>query len=186
MRLFAERGVAAVSVREIAEAAEVSSSLVIHHYKSKEGLRAAVDERAAAMLVEVFAESLDGRAPQAMAGSVASRFAATLHAEPVLPRYVRRLLMDGGSVGEALFQTLFDATLQTMHALEQAGMVRPTDDDRGRAALVLVSDLAVIILRDQIAGVLGADPLSPDGVARWTTTAIDLYGPGLFTQRTGA
>lgn len=61
MRLFAERGIADVSVRDIGEAAEVSSSLVIHHYKSKEGLKAAVDERATAWVVDRLAIIKDGR-----------------------------------------------------------------------------------------------------------------------------
>lgn len=186
MRLFAERGVAAVSVRDIAEAADVSSSLVIHHYKSKGGLKAAVDERATTALVEVFAELLDGGPPDATAGSLAARFAANLQAEPVLPAYIRRLLVDGGTVGEALFQRLFDATVRTMESLKQAGVVRPAEDEPARAALLMVSDLAVIILRDQIAGVLGVDPLSTDGVTRWTKTAMEVYASGLFTLEAGA
>lgn len=57
MRLFAERGAAEVTIRDIAAGAGVSPSLVIHHYGSKEGLRAAVDERATA-LVEMFVKEL--------------------------------------------------------------------------------------------------------------------------------
>jgi AcrR family transcriptional regulator len=59
MRLFAERGAAAVSVRDVADAAGVSPSLVIHHYKTKDGLKGAVDERATATLIEVVAELAD-------------------------------------------------------------------------------------------------------------------------------
>ncbi len=186
MRLFAEHGVAAVSVRDIAEAADVSPSLVIHHYKSKDGLKAAVDERAAATLVEVFAELADTRPPEAAAASLAAKFAANLDAEPVLPAYVRRLLVDGGPVSEALFRSLFDAAVQAVDALEKTGVVRPSDDGPARAALLMVSDLAVIILREQLTGVLGADPLSAEGVARWTKTAMELYGPSLFTSEAGA
>lgn len=186
MRLFAERGVAAVSVRDIAKAAGVSSSLVIHHYKSKDGLKAAVDERAAAALVKVFGGPVDAGPPEAAAASLATRFAANVDAEPVLSAYVRRLLVDGGPVGEALFRTLFDAAVQAMDALEKAGVVRPADDGPARAALLMVSDLAVIILREQLTGVLGVDPLSAEGVARWTKTGMALYGPGLFTPEAGA
>ena len=53
MGLFAERGYAEVTVRQIASAAGVSPALVIHHYGSKENLRSVLEER-----VAVFVESL--------------------------------------------------------------------------------------------------------------------------------
>ena len=68
----------------------------------------------------------------------------------------------------------------------RAGVVRPSDDGPARAAFLMVNDLARDLLREQIAGVLGVDPLSGDGVARWTQTAMELYGPGLFTPEAGA
>ncbi|MEP7368844.1 MAG: helix-turn-helix domain-containing protein, partial [Dermatophilaceae bacterium] len=46
LRLFADRGQDSVTVREIAAAAGVSPSLVVHHFGSKDGLRAAVDAHA--------------------------------------------------------------------------------------------------------------------------------------------
>jgi len=44
MELFAERGYAEVTVRQIASAAGVSPALVIHHYGSKDKLRAVLEE----------------------------------------------------------------------------------------------------------------------------------------------
>ena len=60
MRLFARRGAAAVTIRDIAAEAGVSPSLVIHHYGSKQGLREAVDNRAIA-LVNAFGHRAHGR-----------------------------------------------------------------------------------------------------------------------------
>ena len=47
LRLFAERGADAVTVREIAAQAGISPALVLHHFGSKDGLRAEVDAFAA-------------------------------------------------------------------------------------------------------------------------------------------
>ncbi|WP_406206370.1 helix-turn-helix domain-containing protein [Streptomyces sp. NBC_01017] len=44
LRLFADRGPESVTGRQIAEAAGVSSGLVVHHFGSKGGLRREVDE----------------------------------------------------------------------------------------------------------------------------------------------
>lgn len=180
MRLFAESGVAAVSVREIAADAGVSPSLVIHHYKSKAGLRAAVDDRALATLLSLLAEFAEGGTGRAasLAGAVAER----LGVGSEVSAYVRRLLVDGGSAAEALFRALFDATLAMLGELEANGVARSVDDRSARAAFLLVNDLAVMLLRDQIALVLGMDPLSDPGIARWTETVLDVYAGGVFVE----
>ncbi len=56
MRLFAERGAAAVTIRQIAVAAGVSPGLVIHHYGSKGGLKDAVDRSAVAFFEEMIGD----------------------------------------------------------------------------------------------------------------------------------
>ena len=56
MELFAERGYADVTIRQIAAAAGVSPALVIHHYGSKDKLRAVLDERVAAFLESMLAD----------------------------------------------------------------------------------------------------------------------------------
>jgi len=56
MELFAERGDAEVTVRRIASAAGVSPALVIHHYGSKDNLRAVLEERVAAFVESMLAE----------------------------------------------------------------------------------------------------------------------------------
>ena len=83
MRLFADRGAAAVTVREIAAAAGVSAGLVIHHYGSKDGLRDAVDRRAVAFFEEMIGEF--GRLGEQGGGaSLAELFAARLESEPAM------------------------------------------------------------------------------------------------------
>lgn len=63
LQLFAEFGPHAVTVRGIAERAGVSPSLVIHHYGSKDGLRAAVDGH----VIQVF-EAILAQVPAISAG----------------------------------------------------------------------------------------------------------------------
>ena len=66
LRLFAERGIGAATIRDIATEAGVSSGLVRHHFGSKEALRDACDTYAAEEIA-VLREELIGQ------GRVATR-----------------------------------------------------------------------------------------------------------------
>ncbi len=180
MRLAAERGWGAVTIRDIAAGAGVSPSLVVHHYGTKGRLRDAADQRVS----EVFTELIDTffvlEDPGEVAVvSLASAFHARVGDSAVLG-YARRLLVDGGDAAARLFDALYSATLRMLDVLESRGLARPTDDHQGRAAFLLVSDLAVMLMRDEITRVLGIDPLSRAGLERWGRTAMDTYGRGMF------
>lgn len=179
-RLFADRGAAGVTVREIADAAGVSPGLVMHHYGSKDGLKAAVDRRAVAYFEEMLGE-LARIGEQGGSASLAELLAARLEHEPVMVDYVRRLLLDGGVAADALFARLFEATVAGMRSLAEAGVVRPAQDERIRTAFLLANDLSVLLLRRQIARVTGTDPLSREGLVPWTAAVMDVYTGGIFT-----
>ncbi len=182
MRLFAERGAAAVTIRDIAAAAGVSPALVIHHYKSKDGLGAAVRARALQTITEL-AEKFAQPATSPDLSSVASRFAERLEADPALLGYLRRLLVDGGEPAAELFRRLYELTSSSMASYEASGIVRRAAGDASvRNAFLLVNDLGVIVLRDQIAAVLGFDPLGRQGIIRWTEALTDLYQRGISTE----
>lgn len=180
MRLFADRGAAAVSVRDIAAEAGVSPSLVIHHYGSKNGLKAAVDAHVTAFFTEFVTEFIGASADELMAASTSTTLAERIGNGPVLA-YLRRLLVDGGPAAAALFGALYDMSLDTTSKFEDAGIMRCSSDDRTRAAVLLANDLAVVLLREQITAVLGTDPLSGDGLVQWSQTVMDVYMNGVLS-----
>jgi hypothetical protein len=143
-------------------------------------LKEAVDVRATALVDALVSEFMDPSRGSGTAVSLAGVFAERLEREPVLPLYLRRLLVDGGPAADALFRSLFDATLAGFAALEAAHLVRPAVENRVRAAFLLANDLAVVLLRDQLRAVLGADPLARPGMERWTAQVLDVYAHGVF------
>ena len=183
MELFAARGTAGVTVREVASAAGVSPGLVMHHYGSKAGLKEAVDQRASAFVEDMLNE-LAGVGEEGASTSLAELFADRLEQEPALASYVRRLLADGGEAADSLFKRLFETSLAGMRSLGETGLVRPSHDEPVRVAFLLANDLAIILLRHQIERAIGIDPLDGTGLVRWTTEVLDVYTHGLFESPT--
>ena len=185
MRLFADRGPDAVTVREIATMAGVSPALVLHHFGSKDGLRAEVDAFAAqafdaifeAMPTDELVEMLAGGAAQ---GSLAEAFARGFPPGSPLPAYLGRLLLTNDPAGAALFGRWYATTRRVLDMMVEMGAARPSEDPDIRAAFFLVNDLALILLRSQIAMAIGADPLAPGGIERWAREVSIVYADGAF------
>ena len=187
LRLFAERGADAVSVRQIAAAARVSPGLVIHHFGSKDGLREAVDAHVLAMFEAMLGEltTPDLYDPGA-AGSLAEAVMRHLPPDSPVPAYLRRLLLSGGDPGREVFRRLYEGSRTALDAMSEAGLAARGADPAVRAAILMSNDLAVLLLREQLADVLGTDPLSAAGMARWGRETLAIYGAGLMAAPQGS
>jgi AcrR family transcriptional regulator len=182
LRLFSERGPDAVSVRQIASAAGVSPGLIVHHFGSKDGLREAVDQYVLAVFDRMLSAVSSGQPDPldaAGSGSVAEVVLANLPAGSPLPGYLRRLLIERNDASRELFARLFALSARTLDALAAAGFADPGRDPAVRAAFLLVNDLAVLLLREHLTDVLGADPLSGEGLSRWVGEVLPIYDAGL-------
>lgn len=181
LRLFAEHGHDAVSLRRVAAAAGVSPALVVHHFGSRAGLREAVDNHVAGVFDDLFAAmgEADLSGPE-VGGSFAELITSRLPADSPVPAYLRRLLLAGDEAGRALFHRWYELTTQMLDGMTAGGMIRPSADPQVRAAFLMVNDLAVFLMREQLTAVLGVDPLSAAGVARWSGVLMSVYRDGLF------
>jgi AcrR family transcriptional regulator len=181
LRLFAEHGPEAVSLRRVAAEAGVSPGLVAHHFGSRAGLRQAVDDHVAGLFDDLFAAmaEADWHSPTVSA-SFAEAILAQLPPDSPVPAYLRRLLLAGDAAGHALFARWYALTEQVLDQLAAAGILRPAADPPVRAAFLMVNDLAALLMREQLTRVLGVDPLSPQGMARWAQTVITVYRDGIF------
>jgi AcrR family transcriptional regulator len=183
LRLFAAHGPDAVTVRQIAAAAGVSPALVVHHFGSKEGLREVVDQHVLrlfeAMLGEMTADGAPDLYDPAASGSLAEAMVAHLPPCSPVPAYLRRLLLADGEAGRQLFRRMYEISTMLVDALVKAGLAAPGQDPAVRVAFLMASDLAVLLLREHLADVLGIDPLSGEGMARWAREMLAIYAAGL-------
>ena len=189
LRLFAARGPDAVTVRQIAAAAGVSPALIVHHFGSKDGLREAVDHHVLdlfeAMLAEMTAEDAPDLYDPAATGSLAEAIVGHLPPGSPVPAYLRRLLLSDGDAGRQLFRRLYQMSTALMSTLVDTGLADPGADPAVRAAFLMTNDLAVLLLRDHLADVLGVDPLSGEGMARWAREVLAIYACGLPAPHEG-
>jgi AcrR family transcriptional regulator len=167
--LFAERGFGQATVRDIAQAAGVSSGLLRHHFGSKDGLREACDEYAMARTAELRTAMLqDGRlSDHAFMGAV----------QPVamrLQRYLVRSLVDNPSA--AVFQRMVEAGEDWL-----AGTDIKTDDPKAYAAVIVAMQIGMFLLRDQIGQAIGTDLETPAGHLRMLSAAVDIFSQPLLT-----
>jgi AcrR family transcriptional regulator len=167
--LFAERGFGQATVRDIAQAAGVSSGLLRHHFGSKDGLREACDEYAMARTAELRAAMLqDGRlSDHAFMGAV----------QPVamrLQRYLVRSLVDNPS--PAVFRRMVEAGEDWL-----AGTDIKTDDPKAYAAVIVAMQIGMFLLRDQIGQAIGTDLETSAGHLRMLRAAVDIFSQPLLT-----
>jgi AcrR family transcriptional regulator len=175
---FAEAGMRAATVRAIAERAGVSPALVIHHYGSKERLRAACDAFVTGFVRERKVEAMKagpGLDPLALLRDDDDRL-------PLLA-YLARALQDGSPAVAALVDEMVADAEAVLAAGVDSGMVRPLDHPRGVAAVLTLWSLGALVLHEHARRILGADltgPMSSAALsAGYTVPAMEILTHGL-------
>jgi AcrR family transcriptional regulator len=176
LHLFGEVGFRAATVRGIADRAGVSAALVVHHFRSKEGLRQVVEEHLVSQIREgKFAAMTGGLTPDEQT--------MRQQAEDYAPAmaYLARALTEDAEVGRHLYDRLYRDAVAYLQAGEDAGVIRPTDDPEARAVALLNAGLAQTLLQHHMLRVLDtSDPI--EAMIRIARPFLDLYTDGLFTD----
>lgn len=157
----------------------------MHHFGSMEGLRAACDEHVVDLIRQHKSEAL-GTGPgldivsalrEAPLGSLTAYLAAVLGDDsPALSRLVDDLVADAIDYTEAGVAS---------------GMLRPTDDPRGRATLLVLWSLGGLVLHRHLHRLLGVDLLDPDvagspAMAGYLRPGYEIFGRGIFSDAMAA
>lgn len=179
LRLFGEHGIDATSLRQIAKAAAVSPALVVHHFGSKEGLVAAVDE---AVLLEFDAAYASGEAPEG-AGLLqyrAEQTARVMGQRPDLCAYLGRALVEATPGSAGLFRLMVNGGFSEVESLVRKGAMRE-DADRLWATLqhffLIWAPLSFLPLLEQV---LGGSLLDEENLDRWVEANVELLEKGLY------
>jgi AcrR family transcriptional regulator len=169
LALFAERGVAGTSLRGVAAAAGVSTGLVQHHFRSKDGLRQACDDFAIGTLM--------GHAQRAAAGA-GSRpdFATAIYAASELStRYLARALVEQSPAAAALFDA-GTALAETWMSTQWPERFPPGSARvRDAAAAMGAMHLGTLVLHEHLSRRLGVNVLDQVHTHRLAAGIVDVY-----------
>jgi AcrR family transcriptional regulator len=171
IRLFAERGIAGTTVRDIAQLAGVSPGLLRHHFGSKEALREACDAYALDRLIKIKEELvLDGKVAN-------PGFLPSVHPTIVLlNKYVTQALLDGSPSAAAMFDDIVERTEEWIgkHAPDV------TDDHRAFAAVMVGMQSGMLAMHEHVSRALGVDIFTTEGHLRLAGALTDFYSNPLL------
>lgn len=166
---FAKRGTAA-TLKSIADAAGVSVGLVQHHFATKDGLRAACDERVLAYLrLKVSGDEPDG-------GFSDPDFIGLLYdtAMPVVP-YLARVALETDERAAALFDEIAQVTAAWLTAHWPDRFAQGSERTRDATAVMVAMSLGTVTFHHQLARGMGlpADDAMPS--PRVAIATLDVY-----------
>ncbi|MBW7945937.1 MAG: TetR/AcrR family transcriptional regulator [Sphingomonadaceae bacterium] len=138
MKLFAERGFAAVGLREIAAEAGVSLGLVRTHFGSKDGLREAIDTHVLEEIRALYAAVVEHSSAEVLEQAVEDALDWIPRDRDAL-MYARMSLMERTPGSQALFDEMLAVMRQFVDNNARLGFLQ-ADVDREWAAIYMVFD----------------------------------------------
>jgi AcrR family transcriptional regulator len=123
-----------VGLQAIADAANVSQVLILHHFGSKEGLRKACDDYILEWIRASKSAALQSTSP-------ASWFAQIAQVEAYAPmmKYLVASFQTGGELGRALTRQMIDNAEGYLEDGVRAGTIKPSRDPKGRAKFLAMA-----------------------------------------------
>jgi TetR/AcrR family transcriptional regulator, regulator of cefoperazone and chloramphenicol sensitivity len=175
--LFAERGVAGTTIRDVARRADVSSGLVQHHFRTKDALRKTCDDH-------VLGEIIRLKEALVLEGKIDNpAFLADAHPEILgLYRYLARSVIDGSPAARAMFDQMVGAT-ETWIDKHRPGIV---DDVHAYAALLVAMETGLLAMHGPLSSALGIDVLSDEGHRRLSRAKVAFYSTPLLEPEPAA
>jgi TetR/AcrR family transcriptional regulator, regulator of cefoperazone and chloramphenicol sensitivity len=172
---FARDGVAATSIRSVAEAAGVSPGLVQHHFPSKAALRIAVNEYVIRIAREAFADvPVDGDAA-AIFEDFGDRITALVREHPTALRYVARAAAEGDPAALDLFDGFVAITEAQQGRLADAGLLEPSLDRTWAALHLVVFNLGTVMLEEAIDRHLPEPFRREESLERWNAAGTAFF-----------
>ena len=175
---FGTRGFDGTSLKVIAERAGVSQPLIVHHFGSKQGLRAACDHHVAATIREQKLAAL-AEGPQMDPLAVLRRSADSRKNL----RYLARMLADGSPGVSELIDELVDDGLEYEAEGIRSGLIRPSHHPRERMVVLVLWSLGLLVLHEQLERLIGVDLFGePEQLGPYMLPVVEMFSEGVLGE----
>jgi AcrR family transcriptional regulator len=179
---FAEQGVAATSIRDVAAAASVSPGLVQHHFPTKDKLREAVNDYVVARAAEIFATLPSGDSAEEIQTELGDRVTGLVREHPEALLYVARLAADEDPSALEIFDAFLEIANRQWQRLAEEGVLRPDVDIHWAALQAIILILGSALFEGAIGRHLPAPWRNPEQLQRWNRANSELFRRGLYAD----
>lgn len=147
--LYAKYGEDRVSMRAVAAASGVTVGLVQHHFKTKNGLRAAVEQLVVDYYVQAIAQAPDEGTPAQIAAARDNAVRQMLRTHPEVMDYVRRSILEPGGASQ-LLERLTELSRSEISKLRARGVASTRRSESTQVIGVMVSQFGQLLLQPMI------------------------------------
>lgn len=184
VRLFAERGIDRVRLTDIAQAAGVATSLVHHHFGTRDLLLQDCSDyvlrELSGFMTDIGSGLPDDPNPRDL--EVLQSLTGELRQRVYLLRYLGILLMKGDAGATEMFKQYF----ATMHDLtlrfSQKGLIRADIDPIWVTFLFAYLQMGTVFMHEQVKAILETDPYKREISDERTTAMIKIATSGIFAK----
>ena len=173
---FGTLGFAGASLKVIAEQAGVSQPLIVHHFGSKEGLRAACDEHVRTTIRE---QKLAAMSEGPQLDTLAALRRATGSRANL--RYLTRMLVDGApGIDELIDELIEDGLVYEAEGI-RTGVMKPSRHRRERMVVLVLWQLGLLMLHEQLDRLIGVDLLGePEQMGPYLLPVVEMFSEGVM------
>ena len=182
VQLFADQGIAATSMAQIAARVGVTSAMLHYYFKTRERLLDVIVEERLGHFIAVVTEGIDGAGgdPLAMVTDLVARIVRLVEEMPWLPPlWIKEIASDGGQLRDRLIQRLPLGVHKRFGACVAAGQARGEVNPGLNPYLLFVSIMGLTMFPLAVAKIWKQFPtlkeLGSQGVANHATSLL-LYG----------
>ena len=150
LALYANYGEDATSMRAIADAAGVTVGLVVHHFRTKDGLREAIEQQIVDLFFGAIAQvPLEGTTAE-IAAARDEAVADMLSDNPAVVGYLRRALLDPMGHRGRILEMLTDLTAKQVATLRNVGVASKAQRDSSQVIGVMIRQLGQLFLQPMV------------------------------------